>query len=346
MWNSPRRSCTLYGMKQMITVIGDGAMGTVCALLLAENGHDARIWSAFPAQAAEMEKARENRRFLRGFPLPDNISISSDEAEAFRGANIVLSAVPTQYIRSVYERLAPHYPEGLPVFSVAKGIENKTLLRPTQILAQVLGCPEARLAMLSGPSIAPEIARRQVATVAASSVDPALAGYIQMLITRPYFRVYTNPDLTGAEVAGATKNVIAIAAGILDGMESGCNAKAALLTRGLAEISRLGEALGAQAATFAGLAGVGDLVTTCTSPVGRNRSFGEAVGRGKTVEEALASTESVVEGFATTESVVALARKTGVEMPITEAVNQVLFEGVTPADAILELMTRPPKAEA
>lgn len=333
-------------MKQMISVIGDGAMGTVCALLLAENGHSVRLWSAFPDQAAKLEKDRENRRFLRGFPFPDNISVSSTEAEAFSGANIVLSAVPTQYIRSVYTRLQEHYPPGLPIFSVAKGIENRTLLRPTQILGKILDCEERLLAMLSGPSIAPEIAHQLPATVAASAVDPALAEYIQMLITRPYFRVYTNPDLTGAEVAGATKNVIAIAAGILDGMESGCNAKAALLTRGLAEISRLGEALGAMPATFAGLAGVGDLVTTCTSPVGRNRSFGEAVGKGMTVEQALGSTDSVVEGFATTESVIALAHQTGVEMPITVAVNQVLFEGVPPSDAILQLMTRPLKAEA
>ncbi len=333
-------------MKQMISVIGDGAMGTVCALLIAENGHNVRIWSAFPEQAANLEKERENRRFLPGFPLPDNISISADEAEAFSGADIVLSAVPTQYIRSVYGRIKNHYPAGLPIFSVAKGIENNTLLRPTQILSKVLGCEEKLLAMLSGPSIAPEIAHKMPATVAASAVDPSLAENIQVLITRPYFRVYTNPDLTGAEIAGATKNVIAIAAGVLDGMEAGCNAKAALLTRGLAEISRLGEALGAMPATFAGLAGVGDLVTTCTSPVGRNRSFGERVGKGKSVEEALGSTDSVVEGFATTESVVALAHQTGVEMPITEAVNQVLFEGVPPSDAILQLMTRPPKAEA
>lgn len=332
-------------MKRTVTVIGDGAMGTVCAMLLAENGHAVRIWSAFPEQAARIAAARENVVFLPGFPLPEGVEVTGDDGAAFGGADIVLSAVPTQFIRSVWTRLAPRFPAGTPVFSVAKGIENGTLLRPTQILRDVTGSPEEKLAALSGPSIAPEIARGLPATVAVAAVDAALAERIQALITRPSFRVYTNPDLVGVEIAGATKNVIAIAAGILDGMRSGCNAKAALLTRGLAEISRLGEALGALPATFGGLAGVGDLVTTCTSPVGRNRSFGEAIGRGMTVAEALGATNSVVEGAATTASVIALAARTGVEMPITEAVNQVLFEGVPPADAIRQLMNRPLKAE-
>jgi glycerol-3-phosphate dehydrogenase (NAD(P)+) len=332
-------------MRQSVAVIGDGAMGTVAALLLAENGHDVRIWSAFPEQAASLSERRENVRFLPGIAIPVSIRVTGDDAEALAGADIALSAVPTQFIRSVWTRLAPHYPRGLPVFSVAKGIENRTLLRPSRILQEVLGAPDAVLAVLSGPSIAPEIAAHLPATVAVAATDVALAERIQALITRPYFRVYTNPDMTGVELAGATKNVIAIAAGILDGMGSGCNAKAALLTRGLAEISRLGEALGALPSTFAGLAGVGDLVTTCTSPIGRNRSFGEAVGRGKTVEQALRATNSVVEGVATTESVVALAARTGVEMPITEAVHGVVFRNVPPAEAIDRLMNRPLKAE-
>lgn len=333
-------------MKQKIAVIGDGAMGTVCALLLAENGHDVRIWSAFPEQAAEMEAARENVRFLRGYPLPDNIRVTAEESEAFTDADIVLSAVPTQFIRPVWRRLAPFFPKRTSVFSIAKGIENGTLLRPTQILHEVLGCRPDDLAVLSGPSIAPEIAEGLPATVAVAATDQELAEKIQTLITRPYFRVYTNPDLLGVELAGATKNVIAIAAGILDGMGSGCNAKAALLSRGLVEISRLGEALGALPATFAGLAGVGDLVTTCTSPIGRNRSFGEVVGKGMTVDDALAATESVVEGVATTASVIDLAARMEVEMPITEAVNSVLFESVPPSEAIHQLMNRPLRAES
>ncbi len=332
-------------MKRTVSVIGDGAMGTVCAFLLAENGHDVRIWSAFPEQAARMAEARENVRFLPGYPLPDNIDVTAEAEEAFTGAEIALNAVPTQFIRNVWTRLRGFYPDRLPIFSVSKGIENETLLRPTQILRETLGCGDDRLAVLIGPSIAPEIADRLPATVVVAAADPALAEEIQTIITRPYFRVYTNPDLAGVEIAGATKNVIAIAAGILDGMANGCNAKAALLTRGLAEISRLGEALGALPATFAGLAGVGDLVTTCTSPIGRNRSFGEAIGRGSSGEEALGATDSVVEGVATTASVIALAARHGVEMPITEAVNRVLFKGVPPAKAIEQLMNRPLKAE-
>jgi glycerol-3-phosphate dehydrogenase (NAD(P)+) len=332
-------------MKQSVSVIGDGAMGTVCAFLLAENGHSVRLWSAFPEQAALFADRRENVRFLPGFRIPESIRVTGEDAEALQGADIALSAVPTQFIRPVWRRLAPECPRALPVFSVAKGIENGTLLRPTQILREVLGCSEERLAALSGPSIAPEIAAHLPATVAAAAHDPALAERVQALIARPYFRVYTNPDLVGVELAGATKNVIAIAAGILDGMGSGCNAKAALLTRGLAEIGRLGESLGAHPATFAGLAGVGDLVTTCISPVGRNRSFGEAIGRGATVREALSATQSVVEGVATTASVVALAEREGVEMPITDAVHAILFRGVPPADAIHRLMNRPLKSE-
>jgi glycerol-3-phosphate dehydrogenase (NAD(P)+) len=234
---------------------------------------------------------------------------------------------------------------------VAKGIENGTLLRPTQIIRDVLdggsGTPAAArpLAALSGPSIAPELARKLPATVAVASDAAAFAADLQGLFARPYFRVYTNDDLLGVEIAGATKNVIAIAAGILDGLSAGVNAKAALLTRGLVEITRLGVALGARAETFAGLAGVGDLVTTCFSPIGRNRSFGEAVGAGGAVREVLDATEAVVEGVATTAGVVELAAKARVEMPIAEAVHEVLFAARRPQDAIAELMNRPAKGE-
>jgi glycerol-3-phosphate dehydrogenase (NAD(P)+) len=334
-------------MAECISMIGDGAMGTICAVMLAENGRRVRLWSAFPDYAQQLATARENVRFLPGLHLPDGVEVTGAEAEAFDDAAFVISAVPTQFIRGVWQRLAPHCPADLPVCSVAKGIETDTLLRPTQILRDVLdGGAETRpIAVLSGPSIAPEIAEHLPATVSVAASNDALARSIQEAIARPYFRVYTNADLVGVEIAGATKNVIAIAAGVLDGLAAGSNAKAALLTRGLAEITRLGVAAGAEAATFAGLAGTGDLVTTCFSPVGRNRSFGEAIGRGKTVDEALAATESVVEGVATTQSVLALAATLNVEMPITQAVHDVLFAGQTPADAIAGLMQRPPKAE-
>jgi glycerol-3-phosphate dehydrogenase (NAD(P)+) len=324
-------------------------MGTVCGIMLCENGHDVTVWSAFEDAAAEMSQARENVRFLPGYRLPDNMDVTSDAAKAFDGPELIISAVPTQFVRPVWKRLTEHYRSPIPICSIAKGIENETLLRPSEILADVLGaagCEVGELAVLSGPSIAPEIADKLPATVAVAAADPELASRIQAYFTRPYFRIYTNPDMIGMELAGATKNVIAIAAGILDGMKAGDNAKAALLARGLAEITRLGLALNARHDTFAGLAGVGDLVTTCISPHGRNRSFGQAIGEGQTVEEALGANNSVVEGAATTKSVVQLAANVGVDMPITQAVHDVLFANKTPADAIADLMERPPRAES
>lgn len=329
-------------------IIGDGAMGTVCAVMLAQNGCRVRLWSAFADAAERLAATRENRRFLPGVRLPDEVEVTGVDADALAGVGWALSAVPTQFMRGVWQRLRPHCPAGLAICSAAKGIEKGTLLRPTQILRDVLDASaEGRrtVAALSGPSIAPEVARGLPASVTVAAAEADFAERVQRLISRPYFRVYTSADVVGVEVAGATKNVIAIAAGILDGLSAGDNAKAALLTRGLAEITRLGVALGARAETFAGLAGVGDLVTTCISPVGRNRSFGEAVGRGRTMADALAVTDGVVEGVATTESVLALSRRVGVEMPITQAVHGVLFGGVRPEDAVRGLMTRPLKAE-
>ncbi|MBI5724896.1 MAG: NAD(P)-dependent glycerol-3-phosphate dehydrogenase [Planctomycetes bacterium] len=334
-------------MAEMIAVIGDGAMGTLSAIILAQNGQRVRLWSAFAQDAKRLASARVNEKFLPGHPLPDNVEISSDDRSVFAGASLAVSAVPTQFMRQVWQRLSPHTPKKLPICSVAKGIENGTLLRPTQIIADVLdgGRADRPLASLSGPSIAPEVARGLPATVTVAGSDQTFAEKVQKLFGRPYFRVYTNADLVGVEIAGATKNVIAIAAGILDGMGAGDNAKAALVTRGLAEITRLGLALGAKAETFAGLAGLGDLITTCVSPIGRNRTLGEAVGRGMSVEHAIKSARGVVEGVATTASVVELAGRHKVEMPITQAVHAVLFKNVKPAEAVAQLMSRPVKPE-
>jgi len=337
-------------MGARICIIGDGAMGTLCAIILAENGHEVRLWSAFPEAAEALASTRRNPRFLPDAVLPGSVQVTADPREALAGADLAIQAVPTQFIRWWWSKLAGHCPAGLAVCSVAKGIENDTLLRPTQVVADVLdgaaGGSSRGLAVLSGPCIAPEVLRKLPTTVTVASDDVELARTIQQLFTRPYFRVYTNRDVVGVETAGATKNIIAIAAGILDGASAGDNAKASLLTRGLAEITRLGVALGARPETFAGLAGVGDLVTTCISPLGRNRSFGEAVGRGMSLAEALGRTESVVEGVATTASVVQLAERVGVEMPITRAVHDVLFGGVTVQEAISRLMSRPLKAES
>jgi len=313
--------------------------------MLCENGHRVRMWSPFPDLATEMQTRRENAKYLPGVALPPNLDVTSDDAHAFDGATLVLHTTPTQFIRSVWRRLREHCPKTLPICSVSKGIENGTLMRPTQILLDVLGAREGNVCALSGPSIAPEVAARLPATVAVAGDNSAVAHRVQSAITRPYFRVYTNTDLIGTELAGATKNVIAIAAGILDGLRAGDNAKAALLTRGLVEITRLGLAMGAKAETFAGLAGMGDLVTTCISPHGRNRTLGEAIGRGATLSEAQASINGVVEGVATTASVVELAQRADVEMPLTRAAHDVLFNGRSPAETIAGLMARPMKAE-
>jgi glycerol-3-phosphate dehydrogenase (NAD(P)+) len=334
-------------MVTKITVIGDGGMGTICAIMLAENGHDVHLWSAFEDQGRQMADDRENKRFLPGCKLPKNVSITCDGAAALRNAEFAISAVPTEFLRGVWGTLAPDTPDNLPICSVTKGIENDTLMRPSEIIIEVLGVknPKREIAALSGPSIAPEIAQKLPATVTVAGKSPELIGKIQQCIARDYFRVYTNPDLIGVELAGATKNVIAIAAGCLDGLRYGVNAKAALLTRGLAEITKLGLACNAEAKTFAGLAGMGDLVTTCFSPVGRNRTFGQAIGAGQTVAQAAESANGVVEGLSTTKSVNELAVKKNVDMPITNAIYQVLFESVPPQKAITNLMTRPLKGE-
>ncbi len=335
-----------------ITIIGDGAMGTVLALMLHARGAQVCVWGVSARSIDDMIQARENRRYLPGHPLPDAIQLTADPDAAFRGTELALNATPTQYIRDVWTRLAPHLPPGLPIASVAKGIETDTLLRPTQIIADVLAPPPADpgraahpLAAVSGPTVAHELALCLPATVCAASDDPGFARSLQSTLTTDWLRVYTNFDLIGVELAGALKNVIALAAGILDGLEAGNNAKSALLARGLAEITRLGMAMGARQETFFGVAGVGDLATTCFSPTGRNRSCGELLGRGRSLDEALAEIHGVVEGVPTTRSVVLLAEKHRVDMPITQAIHAVLFEGLDPREGITRLMARDPKPE-
>ncbi len=328
-------------MTTRVKVIGDGAMGTLCAALLASKGCAVTMWGHLPVDVQRLAATRENPH-LPGVKLPAAVKLTSDDA-VLRDSDMILCAVPTQFIRSVLVRLRGGVMDGIPVVSISKGIENGTLLRPTQIILELLG--PRPVAALSGPNISGELARKLPATVVAASADTALTQRIQELFATPYLRVYRNNDLLGVELAGALKNVIAIAAGILDGMQAGNNAKAALLTRGLVEISRLGVALGAMPETFSGLAGLGDLVTTCVSPEGRNRSFGEQIGRGGKPEEVLTHMNGVVEGMPTTKSVVELARKLNVEMPISEALYHVLFEGKNPKAAITDLMTREPKHE-
>lgn len=327
-----------------ISIIGDGGMGTVLAMLLCEKGIATRMWGHEAAELAEIERDRENRKFLPGYPLPESLRFESNDARAMVGADLIISAVPCQYIRRVWLRLKDHAPEGVPIVSVAKGIENGTLFRPTQILTEVLG-PETPLAVLSGPTIADELARHLPASASAAAEDTSLAERIQYTFTCRWFRVYSNADVVGVELAGAMKNVIAIAAGVIDGVGAGDNCKAALLARGLAEITRLGLAMGASEQTFSGLTGLGDLMVTCISRSGRNRSFGERIGKGQTVEQAKRATDSVIEGVATCESVAALATRYGVDMPIAQAVYKVLFENKPVRSAIEGLMSRELKAE-
>lgn len=337
-----------------------------------------QMWGYDRKQLLETKKSGENKKFLPGYRLPKSLVFEPDDKRIMAGADLIISAVPCQFMRSVWTRLKDYVPAGVPIVSVAKGIENDTLLRPTEILAEVLedrGHPSTKLgtggegvrkqetgvrnqkvelkakhselktAVLSGPTIADELARKLPAVACAAAEDENFAKTIQHTFSCSWLRVYTNTDVVGVELAGAMKNVIAIAAGIIDGAGMGDNAKAALLSRGLAEITRLGVAMGARPATFGGLTGLGDLVTTCISPKGRNRSFGERVGKGQTTVQAEDATESVVEGVATCKSVVALAAKYGVEMPITQAVYEVLFENKPVRTAIGDLMTRQLKAE-
>ena len=339
-----------------VTTIGDGAMATVCSLILASRNCSVSILGRLPDQLAQFEAARQNTRYLPGIPIPPAVRFTADPAAVFAACGLIICAIPTQFIRPTLTKLAPFIPPAIPIISVSKGIEYETLLRPSQIIHAVLDgwhgpaqfagpCVAAPrpVASLSGPNLAGELARNLPATAVVASADEALALKAQSLFTTRSLRIYRHHDLIGVELGGALKNVIAVAAGMLDGLKAGNNAKASLLTRGLVEIARLGVAMGAEAETFAGL---GDLVTTCVSPEGRNRTFGERVGRGEKVADVLASMVGVVEGVATTQSVVALAKRHDVEMPISQSLYQVLFEGKNPHEGIRDLMARDPKHEA
>ncbi len=327
-----------------VTILGDGAMGTACATLIASKpGNRVTIWSAFPDQAHAMQAARENIKFLPGVRIPDNVVVTADIREAARAVDTYVAAIPTVYLRRTLAGIGAAITAGTPTVSIIKGIENETFERPSQIIAGVLG--PRPVVVLSGPSHAEEIARNLPASVVAASSDVGLARQVQSLFTTPRFRVYTNPDVAGVELAGALKNVIGIAAGICDGLGFGDNAKSALLTRGLVEITRFGVALGAEAETFAGLAGMGDLITTCISRHGRNRAVGEALGKGKTLDEILAGMHAVAEGVWTCRAVHNLAIQRGIDMPITHEIYRVLFEKKSALEAVNDLMVRELKSE-
>ena len=334
----------LEGRSRRTLVLGDGAWGTALALCLVRQGVETVLWSAFPEQSEEMRRARENRRFLPGVQLPDELELSADPFTACEDVDLALSVVPAQYLRGVIERFEDALPGQVPLVTATKGLEMETLKRPSQILEDVLG--ERPLCVLTGPSHAEEVANGLPASVVAASTDDHLARCVQDTLTSDTFRVYTGDDPVGAELGGALKNVIAVAAGISDGLELGDNAKAALLTRGMMEMARYGRLHGAQAATFFGLAGIGDLVTTCCSRHSRNRSVGEAIGRGEKLQDILERMSAVAEGVWTTKALFGPeAELGGVEMPIAAEVHAVLFEGKDPREAVLDLMRREPVSE-
>lgn len=328
-----------------ITVIGDGAWGSALATVLLRNGHDVTIWGAFPDYLAEMAATRRNPRFLPGIEFPENIRFEADMAKAVTGRELILLATPTQYLRKVLKSFKPSFDSRKQlILNVAKGIEVESWMRVSEITESVLG--PSRYVVLSGPSHAEEVSRRVPTVVVAASDAPGAAELVQELFMNDDFRVYTSPDPVGVELGGAVKNVMAIAAGIIDGMKLGDNPKAAMMTRAIAEMSRLGVALGGRAETFSGLSGIGDLIVTCCSGHSRNRHVGEELGRGKKLADILSEMGMMVaEGVTTCRGVCALAHRAGVETPISDQIYGMLYENLAPEIAIRNLMTRAARAE-
>ena len=333
-------------MNEKIGVIGAGSWGTTLADLLAKKGHDVTLWAHEPEVAQDMAGNGVNSLFLPGIQLSPRLRFTNSLHEAAADKDMLLFVVPSQVVRGVIKTIIPSLRPGAMIVSASKGIELETLMLVSQIYEELLP-PELyrNFAAISGPTFAREVAQEMPSAVVAASAEPAVAAQVQSVFTTGYLRVYTNNDVTGVELGGAIKNVIAIAAGISDGLGFGCNTRAALITRGLAEMTRLGLTMGARSSTFAGLAGMGDLVLTCTGDLSRNRSVGIKLGQGMKLAEILAEMRMVAEGVKTTESACNLARKLGVEMPITEKAFQVLYHDKPAREAVIELMTRDLKAE-
>jgi glycerol-3-phosphate dehydrogenase (NAD(P)+) len=331
-----------------IAVIGAGAWGTGIAIVLGRKGtHRIRLWAHEPEVCDSIAQKRINEVFLPGRQIPETVTATNDLSVALNAADIVVSVMPSQHCRRLFERMCPLIPQQALIVSATKGIEEGSLQRMTEVIAQVLQRNNgAGISALSGPSFAQEVARGDPTAITIASPDAALLRTVQQEFSDPSFRVYTNSDVIGVELGGALKNIIAIAAGICDGLGFGHNSAAALITRGLAEMTRLVVACGGRAETMAGLAGLGDLVLTCTGGLSRNRSVGVELGRGKKLTEILSSMHGMVaEGVFTTTAAVGLARARGVEMPITEQMHAILHEGRSPREAIYGLMTRSGKSE-
>jgi glycerol-3-phosphate dehydrogenase (NAD(P)+) len=326
-------------------VLGAGSWGTTFAKVLADAGCDVTLHARRPELAKAITEDGENRDYLPGVRLPAAVRATSDAAEALLDADVVVLAVPSQSLRDNLTGWASLLPADATLLSLMKGIELGTTKRMSEVICEVAGVGPDRVAVLSGPNLAREIAEQQPAATVIACTDTARAGALQAACHTPYFRPYTNPDVIGCELGGAVKNVIALACGIAEGLGFGDNTRASLITRGLAETARLGLVLGGELTTFAGLAGMGDLVATCSSPLSRNRTFGEKLGRGMSVEEVQQSTRQTAEGVKSCRSVLDLARAHDVYMPLTEAVVRVCHEGEAPARMVKEIMTREAKPE-
>ncbi len=333
-------------MSDRAAVLGAGSWGTALAIHLARSGRNAVLWARSPEAAKALRVDRENRDYLAGHALPENLEVTGELERALAGATLVIFVVPAQASRTLFRQAAPLLGKTADLVIASKGIEQETLLRLSQVLGQEAGRDALRrTTVLSGPSFAAEVARGDPTAIVAASTSRAAMRRAQAALSSGPLRIYRNPDLVGVELAGALKNVIAIGTGIIEGIGLGSNTRAALITRGLAEIGRLGRALGGRAATFAGLAGAGDLILTCTGALSRNRAVGVEIGRGGRLEDVLKGMRMVAEGVATTHAAVALASRHGVEMPIARQVHAVLFAGRAPQDAAAELLSRPLKEE-
>jgi len=327
-----------------IGIIGAGSWGTALAVTLSNKGHAVRIWDINEKHLKSLEEKRENIPFLPGVKFNDNIKVTFSIEETLKDADVALFSAPAQHFREAFKSALPLLKDDMVIVNVAKGIEQKTLMTMSQIAKEM--APEFRYVVLSGPSHAEEVGMALPTTVCVSSENMETAEYIQDIFMTDRFRVYTNGDVLGVELGGALKNIIALGAGISDGMGFGDNAKAAMMTRGIAEISRLGVKLGAEASTFSGLSGIGDLIVTCTSMHSRNRRCGILIGEGMKPSEATAKIGMVVEGMYTTEAAYQLARKVNIEMPITECIYAVINEEINAKDAVIALMARDKKSES
>ncbi len=327
-----------------ISVLGAGSWGTALAVLLCGNGHEVTVWSVDKREIVMIDEKREQIEKLPGVRIPKEIAVTNDLESAVAGMDMLVLAVPSIYVRSTSKSMAPFIEDGQIIVNVAKGIEETTLMNMTDVIEDEI--KNARVGVLSGPSHAEEVGRKIPTTIVAGAHDKETAELIQDAFMNSYFRVYTSPDMVGIELGAALKNVIALAAGIVDGLGLGDNTKAALITRGIAEITRLGTAMGGRIETFSGLSGIGDLIVTCTSTHSRNHNAGYLIGQGKTYQEAMDEVKMVVEGVYSARAAYELAQKYGVSVPITEQVNQVLFDNVPVKEAVSALLLRDRTSES